>query len=305
MRGSYRLWQARTALRNRLAPGAVILVYHRVEDSPSDGLGLAVSAAHFGEHLDVIRALGVPVRLAGIVAELYRGHVTQGAVGVTFDDGYADNLLVAKPLLERREVPATVCVTSGFVGSGREFWWDEIERIAVATSDDVRDLRARLRFLAPAELEAELGRMRAAAGERRAPRTAHRPLTADETARLASGGLVDIGSHTVTHAALARLSSAAQHTELVESRRTLESIIGRPVLSLSYPFGGTADIGEGTAALAVRCGYQLACANWPGTVTRRTDRMRLPRFPVRDWDGDELAKRLGAWLTGRRVLVSD
>lgn len=305
MRGRYRAWQIRTVLRNRLAPGAVVLMYHRVEVSPADGLGLAVSAAHFREHLAVVRALGVPARLAGIVAELNRRHVTRGVVGITFDDGYADNLLVAKPLLENREVPATVFVTSGFVGSESEFWWDEIERIAVATGDDVRDLRVRLRFLAPTELEAELGRMRAAAGEVRAPRPSHRALTAEETARLATGGLVDVGSHTVTHAALARLSPLAQQKELVESRRALERIVGRPVVSLSYPFGGTADLSASTAAMAARCGYQLACANWPGTVTRDTDKMRLPRFPVRDWDGDEFAKHLGAWLVGRRVLASD
>jgi peptidoglycan/xylan/chitin deacetylase (PgdA/CDA1 family) len=50
-------------------------------------------------------------------------------VVVTFDDGYADNLHHARPLLERNEVPATVFLTSGAIGSSREFWWDELERI--------------------------------------------------------------------------------------------------------------------------------------------------------------------------------
>jgi peptidoglycan/xylan/chitin deacetylase (PgdA/CDA1 family) len=50
-------------------------------------------------------------------------------VAVTFDDGYADNLLNGKPLLECYDVPVTVFVTSGYVGAGREFWADELERL--------------------------------------------------------------------------------------------------------------------------------------------------------------------------------
>lgn len=305
MRGGYRLWQVKTMLGNRLAPGAVILAYHRVGEVSADGLGLSVSAAHFAEQLDAVRALGTPVALTRIGERVRCGRSNRGLVGISFDDGYADNLLVAKPLLQDREVPATVFVTSGFVGSVREFWWDEIERLAGATGADVRDLRSRLRYLPPGDLDTELARMRAAAGGAGARRPSRRQLTADETLRLTDGGLVDVGSHTVTHAALSRLPAAAQLKELVESRRTLEGIVGRPVLSLSYPFGGTADLSAETSALAGRAGYRLACANWPGTVTRGSDKMRLPRFVIRDWDGDEFARRLRAWVAGRGVFAAD
>jgi peptidoglycan/xylan/chitin deacetylase (PgdA/CDA1 family) len=50
-------------------------------------------------------------------------------VVVTFDDGYANNLHNAKPLLEHYNIPATVFVTSGHIGQEREFWWDELERV--------------------------------------------------------------------------------------------------------------------------------------------------------------------------------
>src|SRR6185312_15237537 len=40
---------------------------------------------------------------------------------------YADNLQVAAPLLAERGLPASFFIVSGTIGSGREFWWDELE----------------------------------------------------------------------------------------------------------------------------------------------------------------------------------
>lgn len=64
-----------------------------------------------------------------LLASLQNGNIPRRAVVVTFDDGYADNLYQAKPLLEQYQIPATVFVTTANVGQKREFWWDEMERI--------------------------------------------------------------------------------------------------------------------------------------------------------------------------------
>ena len=48
----------------------------------------------------------------------------------------------------------------------------------------------------------------------------------------------DVGSHTVQHPNLARLSPAETRRELRESRATLEDELGRAVRWLAYPFGG-------------------------------------------------------------------
>jgi peptidoglycan/xylan/chitin deacetylase (PgdA/CDA1 family) len=67
--------------------------------------------------------------LQELSAALMNASLPRRAVVVTFDDGYADNLLNAKPLLEKFDLPATVFITTGYVGRNREFWWDELERI--------------------------------------------------------------------------------------------------------------------------------------------------------------------------------
>ena len=104
-------------------------MYHRVADIGSDPWRLAIKPAHFNEQLQVIRDYFYPIRLQDLVQAQREGNIPRRAVVVTFDDGYADNLYNAKPLLERYAIPATVFLTSGSIGCNREFWWDELDRL--------------------------------------------------------------------------------------------------------------------------------------------------------------------------------
>jgi peptidoglycan/xylan/chitin deacetylase (PgdA/CDA1 family) len=120
---------------------AVILMYHRIGDLGCDPWRLAVRPERFAEHLNVLRRNARPITLRRLAKELGEGRLKPGAVAVTFDDGYANNLYEAKPLLERHEVPATVFITSGMVGREREFWWDELEAILLASQELPQALR--------------------------------------------------------------------------------------------------------------------------------------------------------------------
>jgi len=54
---------------------------------------------------------------------------------------------------------------------------------------------------------------------------------------LADNPLVTIGTHTYGHPSLTDLNSHAVESELIDSRKTLELIIGREVRSLAFPHG--------------------------------------------------------------------
>ncbi len=71
-------------------------------------------------------------------------------IAVTFDDGYANNLHAAKPLLERFTVPATVFVAVGALEDPREFWWDELDGLLLqpGTLPDALQLHVNGRCLA-------------------------------------------------------------------------------------------------------------------------------------------------------------
>ena len=91
--------------------GLRILAYHTVGSSAyGDYLGLnTISIERFCEHVDILAdMLTAPLMPLEIPQDELR-------IAITFDDGYADNLYVAAPLLAERKIPFTVFVTSNFV----------------------------------------------------------------------------------------------------------------------------------------------------------------------------------------------
>ena len=319
---------------NRFSTVGLILLYHRVSEGAPDPQLLAVTPAHFAEHLEILAERCTPVHLPDVQRPRNR-RPGRHRVAVTFDDGYADNLLQAKPLLERRQVPATVFVVAGHVG-GTEFWWDELAGVLLDTpllpsvlacrvgggrrtwalGDGVEsyrewnvlqagagdrgnayeDLCALLGDLDAHERERVLDQVADWAGVERRARADHRVMTPEELVALAEGGLVEIGGHTMTHPRLSALRLSAQLREMREGKTRLESLLGRPVTSFSYPFGGPSDFTLGSMAMAQLAGFRLACANFPSRVHRFSPTFALPRFIVRDWSGDEFERRLRAWL---------
>ena len=116
-----------------------------------------------------------------------------------------------------------------------------------------------------------------------------RPLSRQQAQVLAASPLIEIGAHSVTHAALSTLTPSAQRMEIGHSKAQLEALVGRPVLSFAYPFG---DQGSDTAALVREAGFRSSCTTEAAAVRARTDPFQLPRIAVGDWDGDTLARAL-------------
>ena len=209
---------------------------------------------------------------------------------VTFDDGYADNLYEALPVLQRFDIPATVFVSTDAVVQAREFWWDELERLVPPAEYDA--VWARLQEVGADERVATLDALRAAADAETTPRPNYRPLTPNELACLARDERIAIGAHTASHTRLAALPEAEQRADIETGREALQAIVDRPVESFAYPFGRAGDYTAETMAIVRQAGFTRACSNQAGRVDRSTDRFALPRLYVRDWNGDEFAAAL-------------
>lgn len=274
--------------RSRWVRGGAILGYHRVSTESHDPLRLAVSPENFAAHLEVMQHLGTPVALHELVRAIGDGDSLRGAVAVTFDDGYADNLRAAKPALSRLGIPATVYVVSGWLG--QRFWWDEL---VARVSDRKRALRIHRRLLrVPHEAGRRLDEEAPAAKE---PGAAPRVLTADELQELAEDGLVSIGAHSVTHPRLTALETAEQRHEIRRSKEELEGVLGRPVETFAYPWGAATDE---TRRLVHEAGFAWACSARVDIVSRSSNPYDLPRLWAPDVEGDRFAGWLSGWLGG-------
>ncbi len=91
---------------------------------------------------------------------------------------------------------------------------------------------------------------------------------------------VDIGAHTVNHVDLGTVALEQARVEVVDSRRQLEALLGRPVLYFSFPFGKITNIREEVRGMVAEAGYDALFAAGGGFIGRETARLDIPRFGV-------------------------
>ena len=292
------------ALRRRSRRGLVLL-YHRIAGPRRDPQMLDVRARNFDEQLGILARSTTPLPLDEFESLRRSGSLPARAVAVTFDDGYADNLHAAAPGLVRHGIPATVFITTGMIGSEREFWWDDVERIAfdapLAGDDpasrqrEYASLVSALHPLPTAVRERRLAALRVSKSMPEKGRESHRALSLDELRALAVLPGISIGSHTMTHPSLAWLAIDDQTREMAGSAAWLEGELGIRVRALAYPFGTPGDVSRETVrAAADVCDYAMATDS--GAAWKWSPRWRLPRVTVRDWDVALFSRRLDEWF---------
>lgn len=177
-----------------------ILMYHMVSDHRAGARfnGLRVTPRRFEWQLAWLRRRGYRFYT---VSELWRQWDTlpDRAVAITFDDGYADNLHHALPLLEKYDARATLYL----VVDRHDRDWSTAKKAHHDSGELAREPK----------------------------------LSDDEVHRLLASGRIELGSHTLTHLNMPATPAPDKRRELAESRRLLESTFGVPVTSFAYPFG--------------------------------------------------------------------
>lgn len=303
----FKRWGRRAAafLRRRLEPRGVILGYHRVAHLTSDPWGIAVHPKHFAEHMEVLRRHYIVLPVQEFLKRITSVTLPDRAVAITFDDGYADNLHQALPVLERYRFPATMFLSTGQLDAPHEYWWDALEASVLGAPAE----RSTWKIWEPApttrhhtlqtlyaERSMSDGALATELHRQLTPRPNYRVLTSKDVERLAASPLIEIGSHTVSHAALGKLTLHEQQQQLEESKARLESLLNIEIAGIAYPFGTKPFYSAETTQIAAQSGYRYGCSFRCGSVYPQSDPMDLPRCGVADWDGAEFHNQLERWF---------
>lgn len=278
-----------------------ILIYHRVVPEPDPLMPEHIDASAFDQQLAVLRRWFTVMPLRHVVKGLSDGILPLRAACVTFDDGYADNVTVALPILRKRGVPATFFVATGFLGGGT-MWNDRV--IEAVRRAQGGTLDARCVGLGPLSISGIDQRRRAIEGllsslkyvpleerNRRVgqlvARTGSEPLsglmmTIAQLRHLHANGM-EIGAHTVNHPILANLDAEGARIEIRNSKRRLEEILEAPVTLFAYPNGKPhVDYKPEHVAMVRELGFEAAFSTAWGVAHAGSDRFQLPRFTP--WD---------------------
>lgn len=115
-----------------------------------------------------------------------------------------------------------------------------------------------------------------------------RPCTWKQLAELSQTGLVSIGSHTMSHRNMRRLSAEDVRYECAQSRMVLEEQLGTQVETFCYPQS------KWSAAVAdeVRKHYSVGVIAGGRVVSEpHFDRAAIPRFPITKFSSEDFETR--------------
>jgi peptidoglycan/xylan/chitin deacetylase (PgdA/CDA1 family) len=273
-----------------------------------------VTETEFRQQMNELRHLFNPVGLDD-VRNWLRGadDLPHRPVLVTFDDGFANTLSYAVPILRETGIPAVFFLPTGYIGDRRVLWPTELylrvctwkhnrlplpmggeislngnsqHRTAMATAIEETCKRLPMeqwtRYLCqlrdgstPSTVVEQFGDF----GEEM-----FSFLNWDEVREIHRLGF-DIGSHSVEHPILSRVGKERLREDLRVSKQTIESEVGCECYSFAYPNGGRRDFDEEAPAAILEAGYQIAFTLMGRMCHRDASPVLLDRVWIPGGDG--------------------
>ncbi len=275
-----------------------ILIYHRVLAGQDPIFPHEPTTEIFDAQISRLKAAFNVLPLAEAVMRLKKGTLPARAACITFDDGYADNVTQALPILQKHGLHATFFIATAYLNGGRMFNDTVIEAVRRSRNDEIDlgvlglgkhkvgtpqekyaaidNILPRLKYLPVNQREdkvAELARMVSDI-----PLPDDLMMSTEQLKALQAAGM-GIGGHTARHPILAGLDKTAARDEILEGKAFLEALLGEKITLFAYPNGkpGT-DYLPQQADIVRELGFDAAVSTQWGVASRNGDPYQLPRF---------------------------
>lgn len=187
------------------------------------------------------------------------------AIVITFDDGHVSNHDML-PVIKRLQIPITIFLCSGIVGTHRHFWFRHSQEV-----------RARVESFKQIPNDKRLEELKAYGFEQQKEYPDTQALQKEQIEEMKPW--VDFQSHTCFHPILPQCDNETAQKEIAHSKHQLEASFGLTINALSYPNG---DYSARDIRLAKEAGYVCGITVDTGYNNLTTDLFRLKRISAGD-----------------------
>lgn len=283
-----------------------ILMFHKIYPvEATDNHSGFIDAAMFREILCYLKENYNLYMLKDLVAYRQKhGEFPDHSAVLTFDDGYKSFKDIALPILESLEAPATIFICPELVDNSETIWPDQLEsafeagRTSLTDRDELRTLTQELKKLNSGERQEKILGLLTQGDVIDATNENSMLMDWGDLRLVAQNPLVEIGSHSLTHAILANESIECARNEIFGSKALIEERVGKEVFSFCYPNGQEGDFRESDVKSLQEAGYSCAVTSEFGLPSQDTSEFKLPRF-----GGDfELMSRARKYIDGVELV---
>jgi len=199
----------------------------------------------------------------------------KGAVWLSIDDGWKDNIHNIIPVIDEFKIPTTFFIATDPVENQGVFWWtffekckDQLPTYFKSASLDLKNIKEKDRKKIIQYLKKNCKK-----------RILREAMEIEEVKLLAQNPLVTIGSHTVHHALTVNCSDNELKYEIKKSKEKLGEWTNKEVKYFSYP-NGRFDGRE--RKILKESGYKIAVTDEKRFITKNDDLYLIPRIGIKD-----------------------
>jgi len=238
--------------------------------------------------------------LAGRLAS--RNSFVSPSVVISVDDGYVNNYTLAYPVIKALGLPAIVYLTTGFIGTNKAPWVDDLMDMLISTKAEALSLpellgervlnistrsrkkdAAKILFNAMLRLEHKrkllmMQKLSKSLGtaEMLENGSKRKMLNWNEVIEMGKDNIT-FGAHTVSHPTLSKMDVGEAEREIRESKEEIETQIGAKVRHFAIPNGKIEDFSEALKKYCSKIGMSTVVSTEPGVVYKESDPYFLGR----------------------------